>query len=269
MITDFFLEQGSTHHICQDYAVAGKDWIAVADGCSMSAHSDWGARLLCKAAEKVLQHSSIMDEDFSTLVRGEAMAYAMQLGLEWTDMLATLLVAKRSGPDIQIGVMGDGYLVGCRKDGVRWLTGFNYSTNAPYYLAYGSDAEALDRYNVMFGRGVLHHTVTNLDNGEVMARNTVDCRMHIMAEYEAVDLDFIGLTTDGLNSFTKLIRNDTSVEKVELSAAEVVLPLLSTQLYTNAFLQRRCRKAMDKFNKEGVYHYDDFAMAGLWLGDGE
>ena len=59
MNTGSFFTIGSTHLVCEDYALHGKDYVILSDGCSNGGgpriHTDWGSRILCKAAEEHIQ----------------------------------------------------------------------------------------------------------------------------------------------------------------------------------------------------------------------
>ena len=58
MTTESIFEQGSTHEVCEDYAIQGGGYTILADGCSNGGgpriDTDWGSRILCKAAEEHL-----------------------------------------------------------------------------------------------------------------------------------------------------------------------------------------------------------------------
>ena len=68
MAADVFYAIGSTHHVCQDFAVANGDFVILSDGCSSAKDSDWGARLLVKACHNVIkERSKPLSMDFTIL----------------------------------------------------------------------------------------------------------------------------------------------------------------------------------------------------------
>ena len=52
---------GSTHALCQDYALARNDgpYVILSDGCSSSPDTDVGSRLLVKASEKIFKERRV------------------------------------------------------------------------------------------------------------------------------------------------------------------------------------------------------------------
>ena len=63
MPTDAAFVIGTRHSVvadpCQDYARAGDDWVAVADGCSNGGHTDMGARIWVMAAKKMVEEHGV------------------------------------------------------------------------------------------------------------------------------------------------------------------------------------------------------------------
>ena len=99
---------GSSHQVCQDYAVAGLRndrglasqrnrlaYAVVSDGCSSSIDSDFGSRLLSKAAERLILSEDHAAPDDARLLHEAASLRALRLarkvGLDPTSVDATLL----------------------------------------------------------------------------------------------------------------------------------------------------------------------------------
>ena len=60
---------GSTHEVCQDYALSGKNTVSIADGCSGSVLSDIGSRVLSVTAmNKMIELESLHDFDEKELI---------------------------------------------------------------------------------------------------------------------------------------------------------------------------------------------------------
>jgi hypothetical protein len=149
MISDSFFEQGSTHEVCEDYAVNGYEYAVLSDGCSNGGgpriDSDWGSRLLCKAAEQHLRFANTTPR-FLTAVSETVQTQVRTFpGLDVRCLAATLLVlTHRDYKEINALVVGDGIVGGKRRDG-RWkIYEIEFSRGAPYYLKYEMCGETED-----------------------------------------------------------------------------------------------------------------------------
>ena len=69
MNTDCAFYIGTTHEVCQDYALTGEYSVAIADGCSGSVLSDFGSRVLSVTAmNKIAELKTLHDIDENELV---------------------------------------------------------------------------------------------------------------------------------------------------------------------------------------------------------
>jgi len=160
MIAESGFEIGSTHEVCEDYAIGKDDWTILSDGCSNGGgpriHTDWGSRILCSAG---LQHLDSMTnmQMFMTAVGSTARTQCQVFPLIPENCLtATLMGQKRFGDNIHQFCIGDGIMGGKRKDG-RWkihtidfLKGGNTDRKAPFYLKY-KFCDEVKTYLDMFG----------------------------------------------------------------------------------------------------------------------
>lgn len=141
LLSDSIFEQGVTHDVCEDYALHGEGYAIVSDGCSSGSHTDWGSRLLAKAAEQHLHRQYQHAMQFYQAVGGTVLAQARSFtNLPDTCLTATLMTVQQIGDVFKAFAMGDGIVGGKRKDG-RWkihvieFTG-PIRRGAPYYLKY-------------------------------------------------------------------------------------------------------------------------------------
>jgi hypothetical protein len=76
MNTDFYLERGKDHAICEDFAAAGlvdgSGFAMVSDGCSSSKEVDFGSRILVHAARDNLLPLLASRASFDVVGFGEA-----------------------------------------------------------------------------------------------------------------------------------------------------------------------------------------------------
>lgn len=116
--------------LCQDYAIADKDYAIVSDGCSNAKHSDVGARILAHLAEKHIEHFE--DDDFIRLIIGQAIGILKDLSLPIEALFATLLVLKGE----KYKVFGDGVVLSLHEFGYSAKIFTSGDTNMPDYPAY-------------------------------------------------------------------------------------------------------------------------------------
>lgn len=173
--TDFFLLQGSTHRMTEDYVITndresiymdgdtgkqrprpgkivGEPFAITSDGCSGSSHTDIGARLLSLAAREKL-FNSLGPQGFYQSVLSSAYATLRILKLPLQSLDATLLTLKldkertRYTPQI----IGDGFVAGKMRDGSIFFFQYEFERNAPFYLRYTFDEANLTGYFNAYG----------------------------------------------------------------------------------------------------------------------
>jgi len=166
--SDAFFAMGSTHSVCQDYArggvtrpgsgrPSGHNFAVVSDGCSSSAHTDVGARLLTMAAMHRFQvYGARFDPEW---VLWRAHDAGVQLGVDRGCLDATLLCAcTRDDGVLEVNATGDGVIAARRRDGRPEVWCVDYH-GAPAYLSYLLDSRRLHSYFAQGGgaRGVVHY----------------------------------------------------------------------------------------------------------------
>src|SRR5829696_1533345 len=153
MNADSAFQMGSTHAVCQDYAVAGacaatadgagvpcRPYVILSDGCSSSPDTDTGARLLVKAAERLLRESGGPPADGLAGLHAEA----ARLALSWAELLglrpqavdATLLTAHLDGGELVVGCSGDGVVCLQTAGGALDAYVVSYPAGYPVYPSY-------------------------------------------------------------------------------------------------------------------------------------
>lgn len=276
MHADAFFAIGSSHTVCQDYARAGTagagrsgfPYAIVSDGCSSSPDADFGSRLLTAAAVRCLGRGR-ESLDAVRAIRHAAQAADRLVGARCLD--ATLFAAfLDAGRQVHVRGYGDGVLIARYLDGrtAAWDVGFN--GGAPAYLSYLLDDGRFARY---LGEGYGERTVTMWSEGRPSGGSSrteigrdgsgkpTGFEWRMVFEPDTVDL--VLLSTDGIHSFRKT--GGPAPEAVPFW--QVVEHLVSVRTFAGAFLARRCRRFLTRFCVErGWGHYDDFGVAGIWLG---
>jgi hypothetical protein len=158
---------------------------------------------------------------------------------------------------------GDGVLAHRRRDGTVFYEHVSYDANTPAYLSYLLTEE--DRSE--FLGTVQSRTVTfgeRAPSGEWLATEMIRGAPRLGGELFsfANSTDLVLLFTDGIESFQNL---DGSLVPIESILDEI----LTIKNFKGQFLSRRCSRFLSKTCVErGWKHADDFAVAGIYIGDG-
>lgn len=256
MESDSYYAKGQGHQVCQDYAIAGRRFAVVSDGCSSSPNSDLGARYLANAAAlRLREYGAIFDHGW--VARRAAQAAAL-LGSERVCLDATLLTAFVDGRGVvHIEIAGDGLVLARRRDGA--LISYEVDDGgAPAYLSYLLDSKRREQYQLA---GYNTRLVTKCVDGETLSQQRIDLPttfVHSM-RLSSEDYQVIFLVSDGAKSFL-----DATHQRVD--AHDVVAELCAIKGYRGAFVQRRCRRFLGKTcHARGWHHDDDLAVAALYL----
>ena len=242
MNSDAIINIGSTHAVCQDYAIARRDYVILSDGCSSSTDTDIGARLLVRALDQQLSgHPTTEIAELHANAARTALGWADMIGLPPQSVDATLLSAHINNDDLIIACSGDGVIILESQSGVLDVRPISSPSNYPFYPAY---LHQPDRLSEM---------VTNKR-----------CTKTIVIKLNVADYKYAAIASDGLTSFfhTQPSANGKRVEPVRLD--DVLSELWSFKTSHGAFVQRRLKR----FNKDTQWqHADDLALAVLHLGD--
>lgn len=262
MNADSFFTIGHGHIMCQDYALHGIydniPYIIVADGCSASLMVDVGARFLVLAAQEAL--INIFSGDDFENVQIDSLVInkikdVIKLFPNITDSFAdaTLLIGWVYN-GIYYGYMfGDGNIIYKTKDAMT-VYNTSFSQSAPDYLSYNLNPARKQEYinykeNVkssLYYTKLSNPTRVNLDTFP----SEIFCPTKIVIPVTNGDL--VGLTTDGLSSFSK---NNKSILWYDMAEE-----LMNFKLCQGEFVTRRINAVKRNGVKDGLGHYDDFSM---------
>lgn len=258
--TDHIFKIGSTHKVCQDYALSGVTngvhYAIVCDGCSGSDNTDVGARLIAHSAVKLIH---IEGKDFLNSgpeamgrhITSEIITAKGLFGLNTSAFDATLMCAvaweDRGAVKARVVVFGDG-VVARSSDGDIYANHWEFENQAPAYITnryiYKVDLESQECVR----------TIWEGEECDIISQSAG--RMY----FGSVDMlpgDWLLLSTDGLGSFEKCDKGSILPWKDRLDA------LTEFKGLHGEFLQRRVRAYLKKCAGEGINHFDDFAVAGI------
>lgn len=279
IVTDSHFTIGKGHLICEDYAKCGKindfqEYIIISDGCSSSENSDIGARLNTLALENYLKENKYYLEEFNDNSVGYGISYlsnsyAKYLHLNPTCLDSTVIFAyyDHHEKNLQCRVLGDGVVFYKRRDvnsPIRYIN-VDFEKQAPYYPSYMINDERKDLYKDFaknFNYETKHITYDSFATGAEETRSFRYDSITSLSFDKNDPLEFIGIASDGINTFVKKHVNG-NVEKIPLSY--IIEELCKFDTINKSFVKRRMKVIKDKLQKEMIYHYDDLSVAMMYF----
>lgn len=263
MNADAWFTIGSTHKVCEDYAISlSDDFIIVSDGCSSARHSDYGARLLARSA--VLCRWQLDNPlHFKKLVADESNFNCNALRLNADCLCATLLAASVEKDHFITLTIGDGVVAAFKKDGTILAHEYHFESGAPYYLRYELDKGKKEGYFQEFGNVVTKRTVVITPNGvesETVSQPFDEDHISFDDKFPISDWDGVAIMSDGAFSFVESVLSTTSKQNNKVDTATVYKEMLGFKTYSGEFVHRRVQRAIKDFQARNIQHTDDFSM---------
>lgn len=278
---------GKGHRICQDYARCNTfvrqmstkpkldptqpaneieppfdPYVLVADGCSSSEDSDFGARLLVKLAEKFLYRPHFHESAVAA-----AWATASSMCLPENSLDATLLTATLSKEAINVTTYGDGVVAVCFKNGSIRVFLMSYGSGYPYYLSYSLNEKrnagllAQVKADGYEGNPLTIDTYNISETGEInnITQITSTAKSEQFA-FPIADTRFVAIMSDGVQSF--IGADEKSIPAIEIVKKLLTLP----RALRGEFVQRRMNAFLTEATAAGWRHVDDLSMGIIHLG---
>ena len=262
IVADSYFCIGKTHLVCQDYAchrIGASPYVIIADGCSSSADTDVGARLLALIAKRYLEQQ-LASTDLVThfITSGHQCIENLDITAETLD--ATLIIAHQDSRHIGVRVYGDACVLAQKHDGQQQCFQIEYAHNAPYYLSYRLDAKRRQHYlNALGGTAATAQKITCFNNTNAyVLYYPYDLAMTFHFDLETYDR--VVIATDGLASLT-----DTATG-APIALTEVGKACLALKNLNGEFIKRRLRRLLADFAKRNIHPLDDIAVAALAWG---
>jgi len=285
MNTDCAFYIGTTHDVCQDYALTGDYSATIADGCSGSILSDIGSRVLSVTAmNKIAQLNTLHDIDEQELIL-LARPSIKVLNLPFECLDATLLCAAKIDDASEAICYGDGVIAIKMSNGDAFVVSIEYVDSYPFYINYLYDETG--RYkNWKANHNKLQVVFSVIkENGEVEILNE-SCDSNTRIRYDGAEVGLIRvqdrriivdtidpevesiiIMSDGVQSFYQTIISGTSKHNEKISYHDVLKELLNFKNYTGRFVQRRMNKFIKTCIKNDWNHSDDISIAAIYLGE--
>lgn len=256
IITDSVFIKGSSHHICQDYAIHGDNHAIGSDGCSSSPHTDVGSRILCNTLSEKLKECGANTEVLRYAAYDAALC-ADKLGLPNECLDATLFGFHILEGQVISFISGDGYIYKRFRAGGKLseeLRAISFEPNMPFYPNYYTNLRRLKSHNETGVKATLKVDYPSSDLPSFSHTWEADefCRY----ESDALgDLELLLMFSDGLGTF--------QLDKKDIEVNKVLESLTNIKSYSPGFLQRKVINGMKKDFVGTLTHWDDFSVVGL------
>jgi len=258
---------GTTHKVCQDYAVV-RDYpdmsmAILADGCSGSPDSDVGARILVKATEAIERDKIVLSFTGEDYIES---AFKASQQLEMPDICldATLLMAKVQDGQFFIGCHGDGVIVRGFKDGGLYIRSVAFRTSYPDFLSYKINPErkvVFDKIN----QGAYMNIAYIYPNGNIDIVVKEDIDIPECETGSTDNLSFIAIMSDGIHSFYERILEGASMTNKPISHIDVIKDMFQIKGRKGEFIQRRVNRFRKDCEAKNWHNFDDVSVAVINL----
>jgi hypothetical protein len=257
MKSDAFFVKGQSHDICQDYAVARGDVIAVSDGCSLinnngkcykHPHSDVAARIVaCGAVQPECDASIPVYNEIRLLLDIE--------------MDATLLKIRVEGIEVYLTTIGDGVIYMHHKNGEHRIIVISYEPNTPTYMSYlleeKKTAMFLKNAPIVTNMIYVYDKDWNLIDTSKVQEPVSLAETTITFDNAKMEADIISLFSDGIT--------DIYTPTGKLPVKDAVRVLVSYKRTNGEFVLARMKAQLREWASQGIYPNDDLSMATLIL----
>jgi hypothetical protein len=285
---DSYYKIGSSHEICEDYALTGKykdlNYAIVSDGCSACEGVDLGARMLSFIAREALRSfydrgkltEDKIDQavaDIKLLIIDKMKSAAELIQLEKSALSATLLMAVhiKKGITFFLG-WGDGYFVEKRGQETH-IHKVEFESGGPFYLNYhlkepedlGDPVEVYkiaskNNKAVLKDYLALDSTVPKLIHDKKYAP-TDYCFFKVLEKVEAPTN--IAIFSDGGDTFISGTGKKSSYYSLDFLSIQDLVNYKKTK---KNFAEKTYKKYMDFISNENASHYDDLSSAAMLIG---
>lgn len=286
MKIDSYYEIGSTHTVCEDYALHGQYgelfYMVGADGCSSSKNTDLGAKLLCHITEQQLKYFynnriEFSKENLQNFIVKACNDIRPVLGLQDTVFDATLVIVlfDRFSEKLDYFMWGDGVVIEKYEDAVL-IDSLQFEGNAPFYLSYQMNCDREQLYKKQFKNMNITELRTYFEDAWLDPDFKTDpdltyfyktCTKEIKTFESCQYLDgnidgclkSITICSDGLETF----QNPEGPIHLWAAANEVT----NYKNTAGEFVKRKMKKLKRTHEKKGIQHLDDLFCATMLFED--
>lgn len=267
MNSDSYFEQGQGHTICEDYATHWSNeecaLAIVADGCSNSRKTDFGARIIAEvfstSIRRLLGNSLVLTGNPTTVIKGlmhdKIAAINSQIGFQSSVYDATLvaaLVTKRDNA-VQLFIWGDG-AVCIQQNAKESIYQVSYESNAPYYFSYElSKTGRAAEYSKLYGDS--QATLLKQESSQKIPP-------FYWEKLELTNIQAISVMSDGMGTYTKINEEN---QAAPIMAEQIIKEITTFKNTVGEFVQRRMKRHQRSCRAENITHFDDISCASIIL----
>ena len=273
MNSDSYFEIGSTHLVCQDYALHGQIedmvYAIVSDGCSEAEHSEIGAQILCHVAQyyvSLFYHTGALAEcsmeTISSLLGNCILTRADEIRklypIDRGALQATLLIAfafEKPEKRAMFFIWGDGFILENRP-GHTLIHDLSFSSGAPYYLVTDPSVykEKIENPEKIYTK----HWIDKKNKETSTLEAKLDLFRGFSKDFKTNFPDSITLCSDGLKSYQD--KDLKSIDLVTMAPAFV-----DYKSSNGVFVERNMNFMKIANRKLQRTHYDDVSIAAILL----
>ncbi len=268
MNTDSAFMIGTTHSVCQDYAIAKDRYVIVSDGCSTSPDTDIGVRLVVQAANQLLSNAA--NDDVVSLHKEAvqlALKWAHEIGVRSQSIDATLLTAHCNDDELMIGASGDGVIVLESTAGTIDVYSVSFPSGFPLYPAYVHQPDRLRAWQSSLPACRETRHFQGLFNSLDLVETSTCTNVTETIRVKTNNLRQVALISDGVHSFYKHEGSTTSKHITSIPLDQVLKDLVAFKSGHGAFVGRRVKKFEKECVSNGWYHADDLAIGAIYFGN--
>ena len=274
MGADYYFRMGSTHSICQDYALAGESngitYAVLSDGCSGkpkpeqpgSPYTDCGARFLVLSTLRNLGAVADGQQPLTKII-ADADAMRRQISLPSDSLDATLLMVTEKNGILYLTMTGDGAFVLRKRNGSIEYMRREFEKGMPAYLNYQIKTSALEDY-LLNARTYTEYYGTKTTDGYKEISEIIENSSVYTSYFQAIilreEVDLVLLFSDGIQSFVDSKTNQP------VPFEQVLDVVLDIPRMKGQFITRSCNYLLKTYCAEkGWVHHDDFSCAGIYI----
>lgn len=266
MCMDLHFVKGHSHDICEDYGLIDQDnkFMIVADGCSTGRYSDVSSRILVHCCKnEILRYliTNTIDKISYSFLRYDVLSSAVAASkvMSLGDLLSTLIIAFKANDQVHVYMYGDGYIVYKRKsDSAQIIIKVTFNKNAPYYMWYCLNP---DRFVIHDADLVESH----YENGEFFGRVGISREHQLSYLFDCSDLEYIGILTDGVDSFVSNKPKEDSLFGSNISDINAIKHLFDFKNTNGDFVKRRMNRFVKQIQNDGFLFGDDMSCAVMLI----
>lgn len=267
--TDAIFLKGTDHLVCQDYATnfgSNKEnsHIIVCDGCSSSPMSDVGARLIALETAQIISIEKNTEEILKFLKWNFEHSFQFEMRINPFILDATLLFAYINKEFLNLAMYGDGCCIVKYKNDQLEMYNRVFKNSYPNYFSYQLDEQRYENYLALkettFIENYIGSTKENLHRYAIWTPFMSD--NYMQKSFSLNTIEWIILASDGIHSFYK---KDENGKRTSIDFLEIVKQLVDFKNFHGVFVERHVRSLIKRLEKQNIFHYDDFSVAGLYV----